>query len=117
MAKLSAHGYEVARIVLDFTRPASDFDREHYGLTVCRYSDHLSFRSDGHILKRTVGHDVHPRESEPKYRRHDWGWKLWRKLTVGGKPQRNPERIRAFAQRMLLNAENSDHYTVQSSTL
>lgn len=118
MAKLSAHGYEVCRISLDYTRPASDFDREHYGLTECRYTEHLSFRSDGHILQRIVGHDVHPRDTEPRYRRHDWGWKLWKVLNdADGKRQKDPDRIKRFAQNVLKNAEASDRYTVSGSTL
>lgn len=84
MAKLSAHGHEVARLVTLRTQEPSEHDIKLYGADAFpegkRYEYHYSFRSDGHILRRMVGLDVHPHETERRYRSNDFGWKLWRKL-------------------------------------
>lgn len=82
MAKLSAHGTEVARLVVSETRERDDFSIGLYGEAerVERFEHHFSFRSDGHILARMVGLDVHPGETSPSRRRHDFGWKLWKRL-------------------------------------
>jgi hypothetical protein len=45
MAKLSAHGHEVARLTYGGPRPDSDALVSHETFT-------LSFRSDGHILRK-----------------------------------------------------------------
>lgn len=84
MAKLSAHGDEIARLVTEHEIPDAHYER------------HLSFRSDGHILKRTVV--VH------EGRRTDSGWKLWKRLSPGASEQRVP-RTRAIAQRRAALAE------------
>lgn len=65
MAKLSAHGDEVAR--LDVTRTVPDIE----------YRIIYSFRSDGHILRRMCSTDVVG---------FDTGWKLYKKL------KRDPQR-------------------------
>lgn len=85
MAKLSAHGYEVARVTIGSERATDQRERDLYGEdhTVVRYEHSYSFRSDGHILARVVCLDVHPGESNPSRRRHDYGWKLWRKVRKG----------------------------------
>lgn len=66
MAKLSAHGHEVARVVIERNLP------DH------RHETHYSFRSDGHVLRRIVGLDIHAPGS-----RTDYGWKLWKRLADG----------------------------------
>lgn len=76
MAKLSAHGYEVARLSINRNVDNHDGDGPDWQ----RYTYHYSFRSDGQIMQRIVGHDVHPDRAEGDGRRHDWGWKLWKKL-------------------------------------
>lgn len=68
MAKLSAHGFEVARLVCEtnVTNPDRSTDRERAT---------YSFRSDGYVL---IKHDVHFRE---RGEWHSYGWKLHRKLS------------------------------------
>jgi len=70
MAKLSAHGHEVARIEL-----RKDLDPDQY------MSDKeevvYSFRSDRHILIKRKVH-LKPGLGDPEGRWHDWGWKRWK---------------------------------------
>lgn len=77
MAKLSAHGHEVARLSLTVTRPE--------GWT----GDVYSFRSDGYIL---VNHKV-SLSSGP----HSYGWKIWKRFSDRAI---TAERVLAFAERM-----------------
>lgn len=98
MAKLSAHGTEVARLSyqIAFENDDDDFARRTYGLTESRYIYHLSFRSDGHILRRIVGLDTHPdRDESDPGRRNDWGWKLYRRM----REKRDRAAITAYARR------------------
>lgn len=83
MAKLSAHGYEVARVVTSQVHPdrTYDIDTESWVETTARYEYHYSFRSDGHILRRMVGLDTHRNYPEgSRYRKQDFGWKLYKRL-------------------------------------
>jgi hypothetical protein len=72
MAKLSAHGVELARI--DVTTPQDgpkyDGDTVHTNRVV------YSVRSDGHILRRTLAQGIHGGSDEW----HDFGWKLWKRV-------------------------------------
>lgn len=86
MAKLSAHGTEVARLVVERTLP------DH------RHETHYSFRSDGHVLRRIVGLDIHAPGS-----RTDHGWKLWKRM-----PSPDPARLRAMAEEWRDDIEASD---------
>jgi hypothetical protein len=92
MAKLSAHGTEVARLVTE-----SD-----------DYITHYSFRSDGHILRRIVGKNVHPdRPVGDPSRTHDWGWKLYKKLQ---EPKRDTAaRMTRLAHASAANAEKKGY--------
>jgi hypothetical protein len=114
MAKLSAHGYEVARVVYRDEVPTTEFDRSLYGEdhTVSRYEYHVSFRSDGHIMQRIVGLDTHPGEANPSLRRHDWGWKLWKKVQKG---DNTIGRVAVLASNMTTNCERKG--TLISSTV
>lgn len=78
MARLTAHGYEVAR--LDITRTMPDME----------YRVIYSFRSDGHILRRQCSTEA---------RGFDSGWKLYKKLrNPQSETQRRMAKIaRAFA--------------------
>lgn len=108
MAKLVAHGYEVARLTVEVTEPAPAIYADLYDITEQRYRYVYSFRSDGHILKKVIGHDVHPRETESKYRRHDFGWKLWRALREPKRDTHN--RVGQYAERL------RDRYAVIQQT-
>lgn len=70
MAKLSAHGYEVARIK----------HRQTIGET--NYEMTLSFRSDGHIMRNVKALNIHAHGNP----HHVYGWKLWKKLARLGDP-------------------------------
>jgi hypothetical protein len=67
MAKLSAHGYELARL----TKSARIGDTD--------YKVVLSFRSDGHILRNLTALGIHDTRygGSPD---HTYGWKLYKKL-------------------------------------
>lgn len=93
MAKLSAHGYEVARLVIFDDAPAPRWD----GDTTTAREIHLSFRSDGHILRRddTIGL-VYPGE------RHSAGWKLYKRYSDR---KITPDRIREHASRIAARHE------------
>jgi hypothetical protein len=77
MAKLSAHGAELAR--LKVTRIAAEDDANG----VAERYTHLSFRTDGHIMQREV---IRWREDSPmRYydgspATHDYGWKLYQRF-------------------------------------
>ena len=85
MAKLKAHGYEVARVTIheDPARPLWDTD------TTTRRETVLSFRSDGHIMRREVSVNLHGDGG-----RTDHGWKLYRRFSDR---RITPDRIREFA--------------------
>lgn len=106
MAVLSKHGSEVARVVYRATFPTrpEDYDRRVHGLTEVRYDYHVSFRSDGHVLRRAVCLDCHLNEPEGSPRRKaDFGWKLWLKnKRKKGDPQMR-ESQRKLAERMTRN--------------
>jgi hypothetical protein len=81
MAKLSAHGFEVARITREGDRDPSTqtyLDGTPVANPVVHERVEFSFRSDGHVLRKftTTWQDGH---------RHDYGWKLYVKLRKGGK--------------------------------
>lgn len=69
MAKLSAHGYEVAR-----------FETLESLGTETEYRVVYSFRSDGYVLRRLVALNIHAVGSP----HHDYGWKLYRRLKNRG---------------------------------
>jgi hypothetical protein len=110
MAKLKAHGYEVARVEVVLSEPSTEYSveaGERVPVTK-RYRYIHSFRSDGHIMQRIVGLDTHPDrpEGDPS-RSHDWGWKLWKKLQD---PKRDTvARQAALARQMARNAEQQGH--------
>ena len=68
MAKLSAHGFEVARV----KRVAMDSAGSDPYFTEMAYT--YSFRSDGHILRKMTGRETDSGKI------HSWGWKLWKKI-------------------------------------
>jgi len=88
MAKLSAHGNEIAR-----------FERAYTDNTGTQHKVRISVRSDHHIL-RNAGFLEHNRWTE-KSSMHWFGWKLWKKVKVG--------RIDAVIQHI----ENGDFWTRQ----
>ncbi len=67
MAKLSAHGTEVARL------------KKVQVIAGTRYHVTLSFRSDGHIMRNLEARDIHDTTygGSPH---HVYGWKLYKKL-------------------------------------
>ena len=71
MAKLSAHGTELARVSHETATPDGD-------LTIWE-RETLSFRSDGHIMRK---HDVRFKGDRysPAGRFHSYGWKLWKRF-------------------------------------
>ncbi len=81
MAKLSARGAEVlwrASRDVDLSK-ASDWTREN----VVRKVAHIAMRSDGHVLQRTVTWFKAGPYDAGKDRRHDYGWKLYRRAKPG----------------------------------
>lgn len=86
MAKLSAHGYEVARIKY----------RDKLG-TDTDYEITLSFRSDGHIMRNLKALNIHactsPFHGEAWHDcpapHHVYGWKLWKRLPRTGDPSQH----------------------------
>jgi hypothetical protein len=73
MAKLSAHGSELARLIRTLTYSDGEIAWERV---------ELSFRTDGHILKKRV---LHWRTGVLAGESHDYGWKL-HKRTRDRKP-------------------------------
>lgn len=78
MAKLSAHGYEVARLTKSMTLAHTDGE----GFT--DYKVVLSFRSDGNIMRNLTALNIHDTTygASPH---HTYGWKLYKKLSAPGK--------------------------------
>lgn len=75
MAKLTAHGHELVRLVR--TRPELDDAEDPARPNALRCIDHktfLSIRSDGHILQRNTFRWADTR------RIHDGGWKLFKRV-------------------------------------
>lgn len=73
MAKLSAHGYELARV--EFQQVVEHTD----GTDSTTYRVILSFRSDGHIMRRLVALNIH----DTRYGgspHADFGWKLYKRF-------------------------------------
>ena len=106
MAKLSSHGIELAR--LSIARPDDLIDAAHP--TYLRFIDkrtELSFRSDGHILRRYVG-----RWSEGG-RLHDWGWKLHRRI----RRDYDPAQVRAAAVRLAIELRDQGWSIVKADPL
>jgi hypothetical protein len=89
MAKLSAHGHEVARLTYGGPRPDSDALVSHETFT-------LSFRSDGHILRKQQVTFRSP-NCDGSEHRHDYGWKLYKRYSDR---KITPQRILAAAERM-----------------
>jgi hypothetical protein len=89
MAKLSAHGDEVAR--LDITRTVPDAE----------YRIVYSFRSDGHVMRRMCSTDRAG---------FDGGWKLYKKLKD---PKRDTvRRMRRVAQQFVLDYDPREDTTI-----
>jgi hypothetical protein len=91
MAKLSAHGYEIARVSKEM--PTAE-DR-----LSTRERVTISYRSDGHFMRK---HDVWFRPGpydNGKERFHSYGWKLYRKLkgTPAERRKAAPEACRKMA--------------------
>lgn len=78
MAALKHHGTEVSRVAFRETIAGTE------------YNVHLSFRSDGHVMRRLVALNIH--QSAPHD--HDYGWKLWKRL-------QNPQKDTAARQQAL----------------
>jgi len=92
MAKLSAHGREIARLTVEHDeRPAPD---EYYRDTIPAEREVYSFRSDGHIMRRIVSriHADSPYGGSPW---HDFGWKLYKRFSDR---KITPERVRTAAE-------------------
>lgn len=71
MAKLASHGVQILGASKDLG--------SNEGCTSRRYD--YSVRSDGHILRKFVVYfEPCAALGETTPRRHDYGWKLWRKL-------------------------------------
>lgn len=72
MAALKHHGTEVARLAFIDTLG-----------TDTSYEVYLSYRSDGHIMRRLVALNIHPTRpgDRPADANHDYGWKLYKRLS------------------------------------
>jgi hypothetical protein len=91
MAKLSAHGYEVARLTKSWTL-------DHGGdLGSTEYRVVLSFRSDGHVMRNLTALGIHDTTygGSPD---HTYGWKVYKVIRKNGKAVTDPERILAWAR-------------------
>ena len=90
MAKLSAHGHELARLSKEIHTPNGD-------LTIWERSTY-SVRSDGHIMRKD---DVRftPDRYDPAGRFYSYGWKLYRK--VKGTPAERRVKVRELLPKLL----------------
>lgn len=97
MAKLSAHGYEVARVKF-----ADDLG------TDTQYEVTLSFRSDGQIMRKLKALNIH-NSAYGGSPHHDYGWKLWKKLkdpkrdTVGRQKNLAVKTVKALPQDSIID--------------
>lgn len=91
MAKLSAHGYEVARLTKSLTLDHGG------GLGTTEYRVVLSFRSDGHIMRNLTALGIHDTRygGSPD---HTYGWKLYKKLPASVKRDDRAERVLKIAR-------------------
>ena len=91
MAKLSSRGRtENFRLVTKETNPEKlrDSDGE---LRILERSTTYAFMSDGHILKKDgVVFPAGPYD-HGKNRRHDWGFKLWKRIKQDGRDIRTAQ--------------------------
>lgn len=99
MAKLSAHGIEVCRLVIINDNPRPLWDRD----TTTACESHLSYRSDGHILRKEVTVNLHG-----DGKRHDHGWKLWKRFSDR---KITPDRMKAHARRIADRCERHGERT------
>ena len=90
MAKLSAHGQELARLSKELDTPDGD-------LTTWERATY-SVRSDGHILRKE---DVRfrPDRYDPEGRFYSYGWKLYRKLK--GTPAERRVKVRQLLPKLV----------------
>lgn len=84
MAKLSAHGNR--RMQLTITESRADHLKDSDGeQRVLERTTHYGFMEDGHILRKdSVVFPPGPYDNG-KSRRHDWGWKLWKRIKRDGR--------------------------------
>lgn len=93
MAKLSAHGIEIARVVV--ARDATDDQPLGYDGRLAREEMHYSYRSDGHILRRWVV--VYLDDGKVLAgKRSDYGWKLYKRFRP--ETRKDPARLREVAK-------------------
>ncbi len=90
MAKLSAHGHELARLSKEIHTPDGD-------LTTWERSTY-SVRSDGHILRKDDCR-FKPDWLDKDGRFHSYGWKLYRKLK--GTPAERRVKVRELLPKLL----------------
>lgn len=84
MAALCKHGTELHRLTVKENRRdhLKDSDGE---LRVLERTTHYGFMEDGHILRKdSVVFPPGPYDNG-KSRRHDWGWKLWKRVKRDGR--------------------------------
>lgn len=85
MAKLSAHGTEVARL------------KKVQVIASTTYHVTLSFRSDGHVMRNLEARNIHDTTygASPH---HVYGWKLYKKLKASIKPADRREELLRLAR-------------------
>lgn len=77
MAKLSAHGTELARLTIYRPQSAPEYESD----ATTGYTATYSVRSDGHILQKLKAHGLHQRSHDLYGGNPDYTspWKLWKK--------------------------------------
>src|SRR5262249_17133713 len=88
MAKLTARGrHEIWKISKEDPSPKSDL--------VTWEKTELTLMSDGSLLRRRVVKFKPGPYDQGKPRHHDYGWKEWKKVKAGGRPQRLLDNLKA----------------------
>ena len=102
MAKLSAHGHELARYSKERSTPDGD-------LTTWERVT-FSVRSDGHIMRK-IDCRFGPDRYDPQGQLHSYGWKLYRK--VKGTPAERRIKVRELLPG-ILERRQAAGYTIES---
>jgi hypothetical protein len=92
MAKLSAHGREIARLEVEHDEQPAPAG--YYRDTVPAERQVFSFRSDGHIMRREVVKIHAATFGGSEW--HDYGWKLYKRFS---ERKITADRIRVAAER------------------